>query len=708
MRRDVRLTLAVAAALLLQLPAWTAVTRDGAALVAGVLGVLAVLGAGLIARVVRAPEWAVSLAKVVALAVGTLAGALVLAPGVGLADLIVDTATYLATSVAPVQPHAGLTVAMFFLTGLLALLAETLAVTLDQAGWVVLPLLVLVLVPALGPRIAEFTGLSLVTFAVGLVLVLAADGVPSARPAGTPARPRAAVLAGVALTTALSVGVTAAVAPLVPVPVTNHRRGNELIRMSDPSIDLKRNLVRAENRPAFRYTTDGPDGVYLRLTSLPSFDANGWRLADSEVRTGSLPNPPGLTRPGDARRTTVTIQGLESEYLPLPYAPRSYRAGEDWGYLEDSLTVLALSGPERQSATAGLTYEATSVDVRPSDADLAAVPAGARPPEGDLTSEVPGDVPAPIVELTDEVIAGASGPGERAQAILSYLQGSEFTYSLRPAPGSGYETLERFLLRDKTGYCEQYAASMALMARIAGIPSRVAVGFTPGQRDGDAWQVTMHDMHTWPELYFEGWGWVAFEPTPGDALNGTGPSPTPSASPTATPTQTPTSEPSAEPTTAPEEQPPDATPPPPSDSGPAGWLVPVVALAALLVAASPALVRALVRRRRLNPALPAREAPIAAWDEVRASFLDHGHPWPAGSPRYAAAAVASRLPEDAHEPLRRLALDAEAALFDRPADGSVRPGIAEDVAAVRRGLDAEASGSQRVRATLWPLSLWRR
>src|SRR5690606_28639518 len=64
-------------------------------------------------------------------------------------------------------------------------------------------------------------------------------------------------------------------------------------------------------------------------------------------------------------------------------------------------------------------------------------------------------------------------------------------------------------------YCEQFAASMAIMARSLGIPARVAVGYMPGSNVGDnTWEVKVHDAHAWPELYFEGFGWIRFEPTP--------------------------------------------------------------------------------------------------------------------------------------------------------------------------------------------------
>ena len=62
---------------------------------------------------------------------------------------------------------------------------------------------------------------------------------------------------------------------------------------------------------------------------------------------------------------------------------------------------------------------------------------------------------------------------------------------------------------------------MAMMARVVGIPSRVAVGFLPGERVGNIWEVSIRDMHAWPELFFAGYGWVRFEPTPA-SVTGTG------------------------------------------------------------------------------------------------------------------------------------------------------------------------------------------
>src|SRR5699024_10599906 len=87
----------------------------------------------------------------------------------------------------------------------------------------------------------------------------------------------------------------------------------------------------------------------------------------------------------------------------------------------------------------------------------------------------------------------------------------------------GEDPLESFL-EDRVGYCEQFAASFALMMTSQGYPARVVIGFTPGQQDGEEWSVTSSNAHAWPEVWFgPQHGWVRFEPTPAAAANGVRP-----------------------------------------------------------------------------------------------------------------------------------------------------------------------------------------
>jgi Transglutaminase-like superfamily/Domain of unknown function (DUF4129) len=110
----------------------------------------------------------------------------------------------------------------------------------------------------------------------------------------------------------------------------------------------------------------------------------------------------------------------------------------------------------------------------------------------------------------------ADTPFEKALAIQDYLRGREFRYNLEvPALSAGRDQLRRFLTEVREGYCEQFAIAMAVMARAEGIPTRVATGFTAGEVVDNTWlQVSTHDAHAWPELWFPDAGWVPFEPTP--------------------------------------------------------------------------------------------------------------------------------------------------------------------------------------------------
>jgi len=93
--------------------------------------------------------------------------------------------------------------------------------------------------------------------------------------------------------------------------------------------------------------------------------------------------------------------------------------------------------------------------------------------------------------------------------------------------------LTNFLEVSKKGYCQQFSTAMAVLARLLGIPSRIAYGFTAGSPNGNgSYRVTTHDAHSWPELFFQGYGWLRFEPTPsGLAGQGTAYAPSYSATP---------------------------------------------------------------------------------------------------------------------------------------------------------------------------------
>ena len=115
------------------------------------------------------------------------------------------------------------------------------------------------------------------------------------------------------------------------------------------------------------------------------------------------------------------------------------------------------------------------------------------------------------------VAGSASSPYGAALALESWLRTTGgFSYTNQP-PASGPRPLLDFVVRTKRGYCQHFAGAMALMLRYLGIPSRVAEGFVSGTYDFETktWTVTDHDAHAWVEVWFAGYGWLPFDPTPG-------------------------------------------------------------------------------------------------------------------------------------------------------------------------------------------------
>lgn len=130
--------------------------------------------------------------------------------------------------------------------------------------------------------------------------------------------------------------------------------------------------------------------------------------------------------------------------------------------------------------------------------------------------ELPTTVPDRVHALALELTATEPTPFDRALAIESYLRQYEYTLDIPPPP-RGVEVSDYFLFTLKKGYCDYFATSMVVLARASGLPSRLAVGYLNGHKlpEPGAILITEDLAHSWPEIYFPSYGWVAFEPTSG-------------------------------------------------------------------------------------------------------------------------------------------------------------------------------------------------
>jgi transglutaminase-like putative cysteine protease len=273
--------------------------------------------------------------------------------------------------------------------------------------------------------------------------------------------------------------------------------------------------------PVLDYTTSAAAPDYLRIYALDKLtDNGGWQLFGQPVSLAPveprLPAPPGLASTAGTSTQTTSIAltagiGDDSlDALPVPYPATTVKAA---GTLKADRSTLMVF--DSGIALGGLRYTVTSLAADPS---AVALNRAAAPPADIATHDL--SVPAsyePLAGLAGRVAgaAGAKTPFQEAVALQDWLAGGSFSYTLNAPSVVDAAGLKNFLTVTRKGYCQQFAYSMAVLARLLGIPSRVAVGFTAGTRQrGSAWLVTTHDAHAWPELYFQGYGWLRFEPTP--------------------------------------------------------------------------------------------------------------------------------------------------------------------------------------------------
>lgn len=658
-RPGLLLPLATAAALVLA-SAPLSVLFTGAWLPVVVLTVAAVCGTGGVLRALRVPLVAVPLAQT-AVFLCLLTWFLIrdTDPGslVAFRDLVAGGVVAVRDSVAPVAAGPQTLALLAVLVFLCALLVETLTVGLGLAGFSGLLLLVMAAVP-FGIRPAGSL-LLLAAPALGWVMLLAADQVVRMEPvrhwgdgAARRGLPAALGLAVVAVACAAAV-----LATLVPTTQTPWLRnwwndigpGTVSGAALDPLVSVRTQLTGRPLEEVLRYTSSDGKPAYLRLVTLEEFDGAAWA---ADPPTPSVP----LWRPtsADDPSLEIAVGSLANRYLPVPDGAVSVElpGASEWGW--DTRTGDAVSsGP----VASGLRYRVTTDGESPDPQVLASATSDS-PRVSATARAVPVRLPGEVADLAAEVTGGAGSNFERAVALQEWFTGGGgFRYSLVVPDPAGRDPLLAFLT-DRVGFCQQYATAMAAMARTLGIPARVVVGFTGGTQGEDGvYTVTGADAHVWPELWFDGVGWVRFEPTPAASaavaapeVIAPGQSPAPTSAPTAR---------------AEDQQPSQPTAPGPQSAADGGsvwtwwWLLAFAGL----VPATLVVLGVLRRRRRIRRLAQVQSAGDleAGWREIRDSALDAGIGWPWGrTMRQQADTVSAALPEaGAGDAFRRLVAGAE-------------------------------------------------
>ena len=421
-----------------------------------------------------------------------------------------------ATAVSPVAYVGGWSLLAGIGTAIIVLLGDTFAFRARARGEALVPGGVLfVFVAAVGAS-RHRVGLTLALVAAGVLaaaLLRALFAKPPRTVLGRPRRPL-----GITVPAAIGVGAAVVVGAWVLGPrlpgakaealIDTKGRGGGVTEVLNPLVDIRARLVDRAGTELFVVQAGAP--AYWRMTGLDAFDGRTWSLGEQTLEDvgGELSTAvPGSTE----LQQQFEILALSGNYLPAAAEPVD-AAGAGLQWVEETSTLVRLE-PELQRGERFVVMSAV-----PNHSPEVLRAATSDSPPDPIYLELPDDFPAAVGDIAAEVTAGAPSTYDAMVALQNWFR-TEFEYSLEIPQGHGNSAIEAFL-RQRIGYCEQFAGTFAAMARSLGIPARVAVGFTPGVAGNGSFTVLGKNAHAWPEVWFDQLGWVSFEPTPGRGAPG--------------------------------------------------------------------------------------------------------------------------------------------------------------------------------------------
>lgn len=781
-----RLGLVAATATLLSAAPLSSIFESWTWLMMCILAVGLIAGGAVIARTLRFPVWAQALGMV---AVLLFVLTWMFPSGKELISLLPTPATFehfgalirqassdTRSYGVPVPDRNGLLFITVLGIGGVAIVADLVTVVLRRPALAGLPMLAIYSVPV-AIYVDDVPALPFIVGAVGYLWLLAADNVDQVRRFGRRFtgdgrdvdvwEPSPLAAAGRRLTV---IGVAAAVILPLAVPGITTGLLSQLTQAGNGVggigsgiggggrinlfASLSGQLNQTDTRELLKVSTTESTPFYLRIGVADVVTDQGFTSRPNSgrsIRTDPFPDP--RANPGTSAatylqfRATVDVTGLDQGLAPI----YSTTIGVDgmpgsWNY--DPAAQVLFSG---RTTTKGREYSIDYLRALYTSAQLRTAPplATGNPVQAQLTA-VPRD--DKVTALVNQLTAGSHDQYDKVRALYDYFsRANGFSYNLQTASGTNGTAIEAFL-KNKAGYCQQYAAALAWMVRVAGYPARVAFGFTRGtSTDGRTFVITNRNAHAWTEVYFAGFGWVPFDATPASAIAGATRStwapdtdqPPPTTSASAGATQPDTGSSAAAPNSGRPVR--DFNDPSLGGSGVISTssnrplITLLVGIGALMIALLlvPAVRRSLLRRRRhhatmsiaervtAGPAPPpgardivvtteavrAREDAHAAWDELIDSMIDFRIPVdPTETPRHTAqrlAPAADLTPASAASAVLLGSAEERARYARRPLEGAELATALDDV---RKGLARSANRRTRLMAVLMPPSVllrWR-
>ena len=266
-----------------------------------------------------------------------------------------------------------------------------------------------------------------------------------------------------------------------------------------PELETSRSIMESGSQTVFQI--EGGGITYLKSYALDTFDGNRWtagKISYVKKRPFTKPGPESLYRKaavrdlklmGPALPTDGYVRTLQGNFFPSAYISDQGNviAAMVWNTTENIYEYWTDEIPPHETLSK---REATSFLQQP-------------PPNQEISG------------FLDSVLGGEKNPFKQAKKLESYLK-NNFRYVTGAPDLQKNEPLKDFLLARKEGNCERFASALAALLRMKKIPSRVAIGFYPLQKNeiGNFYNVTTDDAHAWAEAFIPGKGWMILDATP--------------------------------------------------------------------------------------------------------------------------------------------------------------------------------------------------